>query len=443
MVKRLLGFCVLALVVISCQHDTMDEDTEALDRNSALTAMLRSMSVNETTVDDIIDSTSCYKVKLPAYAIVNSFVMNIDTEADLADVQAAFDQSATDEDTVELLFPVTMISQDYREVKVNSQEELDALKATCGQVEDYIGDNCVSMVFPVTMYSYNSGFQKQETFVLNDNKEMYTMLKDLGQNQYYSVGYPVSLKVSGGAGVTVRDNNALMNSVGNAIQGCETGGCTNPGILKEGLLFYMTFSNGIVQDLKGNPVSAPTDIAFATDREGNQNCAIAFDGSQFLHIPANAANGIIQGEAFSVSLWFRMQNVNSNDYERLFAKGSTEGEGFELSVKNLNAPLFRGGGLSISDTEWLSDANLPVDTQNWHHLVVTVDAANNVMLYRDGELKNFASDASIGTQAMDYYIGAGFKGFMDDLRVYKKVLSATEVQTLFELDGDCNAATRT
>lgn len=431
---------MLASVVIACQHDTMDEDTVALDSNSPMTVMLRSMSINETTADDIIDSVSCYRVKLPANAIVNSFVMNIETEADYANVKAAFDESNTDADTIELLFPVTMIGEDYAEVVVNNQQELDALKQHCNTAQNYIGDNCVSVVFPVTMYSYNSGFQKQETFVLNDNKEMYTMLKDLGPNQYYSVGYPLSLKVNGGAGVTVRDNDAFMQSVDNAVQGCETGGCTNPAILTNGLLFYIPFSNAVVQDLKGNAITAPAEMAFTTDRDGNQNCAAVFDGSQFLHIPVNNTNGIVQGEAFTVSLWFRMQNVNSNDYERLFAKGDVEGEGFELSVKELNAPLFKGGEVTLPDNDWKEDANLPVDTQNWHHLVVTIDENNNIVLYRDGQVRNnwLNSGVFIGSEAMGYYIGTGFKGYMDDVRVYKIALSSTEVQTLFELEGDCN-----
>jgi hypothetical protein len=139
-------------------------------------------------------------------------------------------------------------------------------------------------------------------------------------------------------------------------------------------------------------------------------------------------------------LWFRLQNTNNSDLENLFTKGNDNGQGFRLSVYDLNTPLFTAGAVSIWDTEWNSSATLPVDTENWHHLVATVDADNTLRLYRDGELKNseMLSSANISNDMLDYYIGRNFKGFMDDLRVYKKSLSPEEVQILFELEGDCN-----
>jgi len=92
------------------------------------------------------------------------------------------------------------------------------------------------------------------------------------------------------------------------------------------------------------------------------------------------------------------------------------------------------------DMNWNQDLNLWQDTTNWHHLVITLNANFEAKLYRDGVLQNSEAfvNAGIGTTALDYFIGQDFTGFLDDLRVYKKVLTATEVQTLYELEGDCN-----
>jgi len=442
MIKSLFAVLVFALVAVSCQNDAVSENTEALNSDSQLTAVLKSMSVNDTKADDVIDSTSCFKVKLPVEAVVNGMQMTIANETDYDDVAAILNGSNQDEDTVSLVFPIVVESSDYQLITVSSRQEFDALKNDCtATVTEYIGDDCVSLMFPVTMYNYNSGFQIQNTYVLQSNRELHTVLQNLGPNGYYSVGYPVSLNVIAGAGVTVNTNNELSGAINNALAGCEQGGCTNPGVLVDDLSIYMTFSNGTAQDLKGNNVIVPEDVTFTSDREGNQNCAVVFNGTQFLQIPKTSNNSIIQGQAFSISLWFRMQNTNNSNLEKLFAKGNADGEGFYLSVKDLNAPLFASGGsVELFDTAWKADAALPVDTGNWHHLVVTVDTANNIKLYRDGELRSSlsSSGAAIGAEAMDYYIGSNFKGYLDDLRVYKKMLSLTEVQTLFELEGDCN-----
>lgn len=440
MIKSLFAVLVFAFVAVSCQNESVIENTEALNSDSQLTTILKSMSVNDTEADNVIDSTSCFKVKLPVETVVNGMQITVATAMDYVDVAAIFNGSPNDVDTVSLVFPLTVESRDYLEIMVNSQQEFDEMVNNCASI-DYTGSDCVSLAFPVTIYSYNSGFQMQDTYVLHNNKELYTVLQNLGPNGYYSIGYPVSLNVNGGAGITVNNNNELLGAINSALEGCEQGGCTNPGVLVDELSIYITFSNGIAQDLKGNGVSVPEDIAFTADREGNQNCAIVFNGTQFLHIPKTTNNAIVQGQAFSVSLWFRMQNTNNSDLEKLFAKGDVNGEGFQLSVKDLNAPMFAAGStVELFDTAWKADAALPVDTSNWHHLVVTVDTANNIRLYRDGELRNSqaSSNATIGNEAMDYYIGSNFKGYLDDLRVYKKALSPAEVQVLFELEGDCN-----
>ena len=36
------------------------------------------------------------------------------------------------------------------------------------------------------------------------------------------------------------------------------------------------------------------------------------------------------------------------------------------------------------------------------------------------------------------FLGNSFKGYLDDLRVYKKTLDSNEVQTLYNLEGDSN-----
>jgi hypothetical protein len=441
MIKSAFIVLVSALLAISCQNESVSENTEALSSDSHLTTVLKSMSANETAADDMIDSTDCYKVKLPVEVAVNGVSMTIVATSQYDDVTAIFNENADDEDTISFKFPITIEDKDYQEIAVSSQDEFDAMIQSCVGTADYIGDDCVSLVFPVTVYSYNSGFQIQNTYVLNNNKELHIMLNDLGPNVYYSIGYPVSLNVNDGAGVTVNNNNELLQAINNALQGCEQGGCTNPGVLVEGLSIYMTFSNGIAQDLKGNTVIVPDNIAFTADREGNQNCAIAFNGAQFLQIPESMENSIEQGESYSVSLWFRMQNTSNSDIEKLFAKGNMSGVGFQLCIKELNAPVFAAENIAdLVDTAWKTDAALPVDTNNWHHLVVTVDGDKNIKLYRDGELRNsqMNSDIHIGNEAMDYYIGSNFTGFLDDLRVYKRTLSPAEVQTLFELEGDCN-----
>jgi hypothetical protein len=441
MIKKLFTALMFLWVAASCQNDAVSENTEALNSGSQLTTVLKAMSVNNTEADNVIDSTSCYKVKLPVDVVVNGVQINVASATDYDTVAGIMNGSPNDIDSVSLVFPITVEDSDYVETVVSNQQVFNAMVSGCIVINNESFSDCVSLAFPVTIYSYDSGFQIQETFVLHNNKELYTVLQNLGPNGYYSIGYPVSLNIKGGASVTVNNNNDLLEAINNAFDGCEQGGCTNPRVLVDDLAMYMTFSNEIAADLKGNTVIVPENIAYTADRSGNENCAIAFNGTQFLQIPATLDNAIVQGQEFSISLWFRMQNTNNGDLEKIFSKGNVNGVGFQLSVKDLNAPLFAAGEIEdVVDTAWKADAALPVDTANWHHLVITVDTDKNIRLYRDGELRNsqLNSNIHIGDNAMDYFIGNNFKGFLDDLRVYKKLLSPQDVQVLYELDGDCN-----
>jgi hypothetical protein len=216
---------------------------------------------------------------------------------------------------------------------------------------------------------------------------------------------------------------------------------TNTTVLTGDLILYMPFANE-AKDLVSN-WEATGNYNYVSDRAGNATCAIAFNGSESVEIPVTTANQIVQGDAFTVSLWFKMQNTDPANYEILFQKGTAVSEGFQVSVFDLNTPVFSDAdsGYGLWDDPWNMDANLPTDITNWHHLVVTVDTSNTVRLYRDGVQRNVDQNATItigSTSLMNYMLGNGFEGHLDDIRVYNVALNPNDVSTLFTLEADCN-----
>jgi hypothetical protein len=170
MTKKLFALLIVACAAICCQDDVDSETTEALNSGSDLTAMLKSMAVNETSADNVLDSTSCFKVRLPVNIVVNGVSMTVISEDDYASVEAVLNASETDEDTVSLVFPIKVEGPDYTETSVRNRQQFDNLKATCEQAAaNYISDNCTAILFPFTIYSYDSGFQLQGNNVINNN----------------------------------------------------------------------------------------------------------------------------------------------------------------------------------------------------------------------------------------------------------------------------------
>ncbi len=429
-------------IMVSCQESSAVEDTSgALSPASTLTNLLGIIAVNPTGLDNPVDSVACFNVKLPVQVIVNGQEINVQSEADYATVEAAYNQSSTDADILNYVYPVTIIYPDYSQMVVGSVNQFNQLKNACNTAIDYVNNGCVAINYPITLFAYNSSFQVENTYDIGDNEELYAFLLGLEADEYYSLSYPISFTANGQT-IVVNSNADFEAAAQTALAACDIvvpnpSGCDNPGVLTDDLVVYMTFSNSLA-DLKGAYTTA-TDSTFVTDRSGNANCALAFNGSQQVQITSNATNSIAQGDTFSVSLWFKMQNTEMGDYEHLFRKGLQGQAGFNISVYDMNTPLFGVPSAQVWDNNWNQDNTLWNDTTNWHHLVITYDANSTARIYRDGVLQNTENfNATIGATALDYYLGQNFTGFLDDLRVYKKALTDAEVQTLFGLEGDCN-----
>ena len=445
-------FCVFAVIVTSaivysCQDDALSETvTDALNQQSELTRLLTSMSANGNVTSSIIDSTDCFRIKLPVQVLANGQQVTVADTADYDNVEAVFNQITTGYDHLSFIFPITIIYIDGTQQEVTSQAQYSNLVRTCNASSQFINSNCVSLTYPITVYGYNSSLQMENTYVVNNNTQLYPILLNLGANEYYSINYPVTLNIAGQS-LAVSNNTQLQLAINAAVANCrptapevpETPSCSNPGILTDSLKIYIPFS-GSVHDLKGGTVTAPADTIFVADRNGNARCALSFNGGQAIRIRASAANVIKDGDELSISLWFKMQNTNPANLEHLFTKGPNGTNGFDLSVYDLNKPRFGAQGGEVWDTNWGTDVGLPTDTANWHHLVLTLSANYEAKLYRDGVLQNTLQfvNGSIGTAMLDYYLGQGFTGYLDDLRVYKKVLTQANVQTLHTLEGDCN-----
>ena len=86
-----------------------------------------------------------------------------------------------------------------------------------------------------------------------------------------------------------------------------------------------------------------------------------------------------------------------------------------------------------------------ITTGVWFHMVLTIDASVNSILYVNGisrsvdtsqtSLYTATSNMSIGG---DWSGGGGLDGFIDDMRFYNRVLSAAEVATLYGSRGQDN-----
>lgn len=216
-----------------------------------------------------------------------------------------------------------------------------------------------------------------------------------------------------------------------------------------GLIRYWRLDEGsggvIIDDVTGQP---GTLVGPAWQNNG-MGAALSFDGSNDrVDIGPITTVG---GSGFSVACWFRADDFGQSD-GRLISRATTVDaldHIFMLSTVSETALRFRlrAGGLTTT----LASSTGVISAGIWHHVVGTYDGANMV-LYRDGQ--EIASTAKTGAVDTDPAVpvalgnqpaGAGsrpFDGLIDEVRIYDRGLSASEVAALAGCSpgsADCNA----
>ncbi|WP_414837242.1 LamG domain-containing protein [Candidatus Nanosalina sp. VS9-1] len=196
-------------------------------------------------------------------------------------------------------------------------------------------------------------------------------------------------------------------------------------------------SEGDLLDLSGNDYSSSDLSVTSRNSSGilNGNC-FRFDSfTDYVNLGPNFQ--FSDSEEFSISFWYNRTGLDNND--RLLGFDTTAGWGF-LFDKNYidggNDLVFRFDRTNLESKAGASE-------NQWYHAVVTRKSSGEVKLYIDGELKASMQSSSWTTPGDDFIVGSTgrdggvysdderFNGFIDELRIYDRPLTESEVSYLY------------
>jgi len=219
-------YALMVLFVLgSCQKEEEEfiDDTntqETFTAGSNLTQILLSASQNNGSLDNIIDGSDCTSIQFPVTVIANGQQITLQSIADLALVEAVFDQFPNDTDVLEIVFPLTLITEDFTPITVNNQDELNTVITNCS--DDILNTySCVEFVYPISCFIYNESNEQINTITLNNNFEWFQYLNYLQAGIYVAIDYPMSVIVNGET-IVVNSNQELSNAIAQA--DCSNGG---------------------------------------------------------------------------------------------------------------------------------------------------------------------------------------------------------------------------
>lgn len=224
------------------------------------------------------------------------------------------------------------------------------------------------------------------------------------------------------------------------------GGYLNAQVVMNGLVGFYPL-NGDVNDYSGNGNNGVNQGAtVAPDRFGNGAGAYYFDGAgAFISVASDSA---IEPDSFvSVSIWVKAEDHtvrqsplckrlfhNANPYNSYVITSTDVGptQKWAFGVAGMTA----GTGVGGTDPAAM--------TTTWTHIVGTYDGAN-VRLYINGTLvSTMAKTGLLGYTDSTLRIGLAipgsslqyFKGWIDDVRIYGRAITANEVSTLYSNTTD-------
>jgi len=222
--------------------------------------------------------------------------------------------------------------------------------------------------------------------------------------------------------------------------------------LTDGLVAYYPFE-GNAKDASGNgrngeAYGAPT---YVNGVEGN---AVSISVGNFYKV----SNGYIPGtDSFSISLYFYVPTPDASQGQIPFLtiQGGDFGEGAVFRAVNYNGQSSLNFGFSSRMYAGLENIYSPRDNDSWHHAVAIINRSlQKVEIYYDGVLAESATLSDNGSidPSWDMLIGAydyayarnGYPRFyggdvlLDELRIYDRALSSSEIQELYIGDTSCS-----
>lgn len=219
-----LGMFVAVLSFNSCQEDGFDEvesiEDTVITLSSTLAGLIQRTVSNDGSVDNIVDSSSCFDINFPYSVVVSGIALTINTVDDFDGLEKLLDASENDNDEVVINFPVTITMSDYSEFEVANNTELIAFSSQCIEGGSDTDIECIDVVYPVQIFSYDPSFQETGSVLVKSDAEMRLFFASLTNTDLISIEFPLELRKKDGSTVKANKNMELANLIESEIGTC-------------------------------------------------------------------------------------------------------------------------------------------------------------------------------------------------------------------------------
>ncbi|MFK7809864.1 MAG: LamG-like jellyroll fold domain-containing protein [Saprospiraceae bacterium] len=222
----------------------------------------------------------------------------------------------------------------------------------------------------------------------------------------------------------------------------------------DSLIAFYSFTNNAENSVSSMHDGVVYGAGLTMDRFNNENSAYLFDGiDDYIEI-ADAPE--LRPSAITISVWVNLYEFN-NTWHSIVSKFNQDDTGngnYVIAVKdenNLNSALHYGTQCTNSD-DWARDtAIMNWDLGEWQQIVLTY-GDNTRRYYKNGVLieENSLSAIINNCEGSSLKLGGNvwmsvepqyLRGELDDIRIYSRVLSASEIEGLYNSESSPTTST--
>lgn len=221
-VLQLLYVLFGLMLLISCQVEEstiVQDQAQNLSASSPLSKAMARVTQNNTSVDNILDGTSVFVVKLPVTITLNNINLTVSSASDYATVQLIKEASNSDDDVVNYTFPIQVTLRNYQVIVVNSINQLNSIISANNDISEI---SCSSIQFPITINEYDSSNQIANVITFISDSQVINYLLNLSSGVFYSINYPISVLDSSNQTVVLTSNSQFIDLIEFSISQCGT-----------------------------------------------------------------------------------------------------------------------------------------------------------------------------------------------------------------------------
>ncbi|MGF6925960.1 hypothetical protein QFZ48_001460 [Chitinophaga sp. W2I13] len=184
------------------------------------------------------------------------------------------------------------------------------------------------------------------------------------------------------------------------------------------------------------------NVTYTKDRSGVNNGASNFNGTSSYISVEDKVDIRLAATSFSMNAWVKLDSYNSSWGSEILVKRNSSA-GFTWSVTGLLASPVGTGSFGPGGGSVNAFGTKVVTLNSWHMVSNVYNVSTQQLsIYIDGVLDNVTTGIlSTNAPATKLYIGSDdpilgtngyyLKGALEDIRIYNRTLSATEIQQLF------------